>query len=108
MQIKKLFTMTCYFCEVSETIDMPSQRRAVVKFFDDGWRVRADEDVCPKCTSMLPLKVSRRELLETKERLLTKRAADECPTCAGLGFVNDKRGRRGVDCSDCNGSGIRR
>ena len=76
MQIKKLFTMTCYFCEVSETIDMPSQRRAVVKFFDDGWRVRADEDVCPKCTSMLPLKVSRRELLETKERLLTKRAAD--------------------------------
>lgn len=39
---------------------------------------------------------------------LTKRAADECPTCAGLGFVNDNRGRRGVDCSDCNGSGIRR
>lgn len=39
---------------------------------------------------------------------LTKRAADECPTCAGLGFVNDSRGRRGVDCSDCNGSGIRR
>ena len=43
-----------------------------------------------------------------KESHLTKRAADECPTCAGLGFVNDKRGRRGVDCSDCNGSGIRR
>ena len=42
------------------------------------------------------------------ERLLTQRAADECPTCAGLGFVNDKRGRRGVDCSDCNGSGVRR
>lgn len=39
---------------------------------------------------------------------LTQRAADECPTCAGLGFVNDNRGRRGVDCSDCNGSGIRR
>jgi hypothetical protein len=39
---------------------------------------------------------------------LTPRAADECPTCAGLGFVNDNRGRRGVDCSDCNGSGIRR
>ena len=34
--------------------------------------------------------------------------SDECPTCAGLGFVNDDRGRRGVDCSDCNGSGIRR
>lgn len=77
MQIKKLFTMTCYFCEASETIDMPSQRRAVVKFFDDGWRVRADEDVCPKCTSVLPLKVSRRELSEVKARLLTKRAADE-------------------------------
>lgn len=42
------------------------------------------------------------------KRSPTKRAADECPTCAGLGFVNDKRGRRGVDCSDCNGSGIRR
>lgn len=39
---------------------------------------------------------------------LIQRAADECPTCAGLGFVNDNRGRRGVDCSDCNGSGIRR
>lgn len=85
MQIKKLFTMTCYFCEASETIDMPSQRRAVVKFFDDGWRVRADEDVCPKCTSMLPLKVSRRELSETKARLLTKRVPDvashPCLTC---------------------------
>ena len=34
--------------------------------------------------------------------------ADECPTCAGFGFVSDKRGRLGVDCSDCNGSGIRR
>ena len=43
-----------------------------------------------------------------EETQLTKRAADECPTCAGLGFVNDSRGRRGVDCSDCNGSGIRR
>ena len=31
--------------------------------------------------------------------------ADECPTCAGLGFVNDDRGRRGINCSDCNGTG---
>lgn len=31
--------------------------------------------------------------------------ADECPTCAGLGFVNDDRGRRGVDCPACNGTG---
>ena len=46
--------------------------------------------------------------IRAAKRGLTKRAADECPTCAGLGFVNDKRGRRGVDCADCNGSGIRR
>ena len=38
----------------------------------------------------------------------TPRAADECPACAGLGVVKDERGRLGVDCSDCNGSGIRR
>lgn len=69
MKIKKLFTMTCYFCEVSKTIEMSSQRHAIVIFFDDGWRVRADEDVCPKCASMLPPKVSRRELSETKSRL---------------------------------------
>jgi len=42
------------------------------------------------------------------QRSPTPRVAGECPACAGLGFVNDKRGRRGVDCSDCNGSGIRR
>lgn len=36
-----------------------------------------------------------------------RRAADECPTCEGLGFVNDKRGRRGINCFDCNGSGVR-
>ena len=53
------------------------------------------------------------EYVRGVEALLNKHAAqqsvqaDECPTCAGLGFVNDDRGRRGVDCSDCNGSGIR-
>ena len=46
--------------------------------------------------------------IRAAKRGLTPRAADECPTCAGLGFVNDNRGSRGVDCSDCNGSGIRR
>lgn len=53
-------------------------------------------------------KLMQIEDLAKRESGLTKRAADECPTCAGLGFVNDNRGRRGVDCSDCNGSGIRR
>lgn len=53
-------------------------------------------------------KLMQIEDLAKRESGLTKRAADECPTCAGLGFVNDDRGRRGVDCSDCNGSGIRR
>lgn len=47
-------------------------------------------------------------ILPSDEAVEQMRAADECPTCAGLGFVNDNRGRRGVDCSDCNGSGIRR
>ena len=53
-------------------------------------------------------KLMQIEDLSKRESGLTPRAADECPTCAGLGFVNDKRGRRGVDCSDCNGSGVRR
>jgi hypothetical protein len=53
-------------------------------------------------------KLMQIEDLAKRESGLTPRAADECPTCAGLGFVNDNRGRRGVDCSDCNGSGIRR
>ena len=53
-------------------------------------------------------KIEKTFPLEKTESGLTQRAADECPTCAGLGFVNDNRGRRGVDCSDCNGSGIRR
>lgn len=43
-----------------------------------------------------------------KQSIESPHETGECPTCAGLGFVNDDRGRRGVDCSDCNGSGIRR
>lgn len=62
--------------------------------------VNCSNDTCMDCGEPL--------VLAEFVRLPTQRAADECPTCAGLGFVNDKRGRRGVDCSDCNGSGIRR
>lgn len=71
MRIIKLFIMKCYFCEATQSFDdVATQRRAFVKFFDVGWRVRADEDVCPNCVSRLPLKVSRRELAETKKRLV--------------------------------------
>lgn len=71
MEIKKLFTMKCFFCEKTETLESSSQRRAFIKFSDNGWRIRADEDVCPKCVRLLPLKVSRRELHEVKKRLLS-------------------------------------
>ena len=77
MEIKKLFTMKCFFCEKTETIESFSQRRAFIKFSDDGWRVRADEDVCPRCVRLLPLKVSRRELPEIKKRLLAHLPAAE-------------------------------
>ena len=77
MKIRKLFTMKCYFCgDMQSFDDVKTQRRAYVKFFDVGWRVRADEDVCPNCVSMLPLKVSRRELPEIKQRLLTQRVPE--------------------------------
>lgn len=76
MHTKKIFAMFCFFCTGSQSIECATQKQAVTKFFDDGWRVRADEDVCPECEKLLPKKVLRRNLLSIKKRLLTQRAAD--------------------------------
>ena len=96
MHTKKVFTMFCFFCTGIQSIECATQKQAVTKFFDDGWRVRADEDVCPECEKLLPKRVLRRDLLSMKKRLLTRRAVDGeyvCPLC-GDSII-------GLMCSKC-------
>ena len=94
MHTKKIFTMFCYFCTGIQSIECTTQKQAVTKFFNYGWRVRADEDVCPECQKFLPKKVLRRDLVETKKRLLTKRALDGKPAplilCPDCNLYHDK------------------
>ena len=70
------------------------------------------EDIDDKCTvyngSTIRVKFNELKGYDYSQPAEQGVQSDECPTCTGLGFVNDDRGRRGVDCSDCNGSGIRR
>lgn len=71
--------------------------------------MRADSFNFEKLCRAFPEYVEQYLAMAGVDRIAAEQSvqADECPTCAGLGFVNDDRGRRGVDCSDCNGSGIR-